>query len=86
MTPMQRAEALHKHATNSGEPLEHFVLELSDIEAFQMLDWLATAGNVNRELLQLDLAAAKAAGNPWPVMNCFLVMGMQVVRRLESLH
>lgn len=84
MTPFERAEALYKHAQHCGAPLEQFVLEMSDLEAFQTLDSLEK--QYQNPALTFDIAEAKANKNPWPVMNDFTICGFQVVRRQGELH
>ena len=90
MKAFERAKSLMQHAQYVGAPLEEFVLELTDSEAFEALDWLATdpenARYINQDLLTLDVAAAKAQKNPWELMNSFQIMGFVVTRRQGELH
>ena len=90
MRAFERAKALHQHAKYCGAPLEEFVLELTDTEAFEALDWLANdpenAPYINQELLAMDVAVAKASKTPWELMNSFQIMGLTVTRRQGELH
>ena len=84
MTPFERATSLYQHAMHCGAPLEQFVLELTDAEAFAALAVLAA--EYKNPALDMDLAVARAHNDPWPIMNNFLIGGFQVVRRQGELH
>ena len=89
MNAFERAKYLHHHASHVGAPLEEFVLELTDAEAFDALETLlsmASPGEMNVELFRMDLAIARASGSPWELMNNFKIMGFVVCRRQGELH
>lgn len=89
MKALERAKALHQHARHCGAPLHEFVLELTASEAFEALDWMAndpSATHINQELLRFDLAAARAANNPWPIMDDFQINGFSVIPRAGEVH
>jgi hypothetical protein len=75
---LAKAESLHKFASASGCPLETFALVLTELEALELLEWYATeyAGN---EQFDLDISIARRSKNPWPVLQNFRVLGLDMM-------
>jgi hypothetical protein len=83
MTPaaLAKAESLAKFVQASGCARETFALTLTDAEAFELLDYLADGGlgrYENHDLLMADVAEAKRRGDPWKVLGCFQLAGLNL--------
>ena len=91
-TALGRAEAVIRYANRLGARLSDFRVLVTDAEAFEALDWLVVTmeesapTEINMDLLKMDIAQAKANGDPWPVVNEFTILGLTLERISESLH
>ena len=81
---LEKAKSLYDYALGQGSQVSTFELAVSDTEAFELLDWFVEQ-NPGNELLEFDVSDAKRKGNPWEVMNNFVLMGLKVVPRM-TLH
>lgn len=83
-----KAESLRKFALGQGSPLADFQLLVSESEAFELLDYLADPSATRceaDELLLLDIAEAKLKRDPWPVLEHFRVLGLEI-KPVRALH
>lgn len=76
---LAKAESLHKFAAASGAPLDTFQLVLSDAEGLELLDYFKTEYACS-ELFDMDVAIARAKGDPWPVLDNFVILGLHMAR------
>ena len=85
---LEKAEALHRFALKSGAPLAEFKLALTLGEGYELIDYFAAGGlgrYQNHDQVVQEVAEAKAAGDPWLVLQYLRPNGLEVVR-LESVQ
>jgi len=76
---IEKAESLHKFATSSGMPISTFAVVLSEPEALELLEWYATQYAGNAEF-DLDVDIARRTKNPWPVLDNFQLLGLEIAK------
>jgi hypothetical protein len=74
---LAKAESLHKFASASGCPLDTFLLVLSNAEGLELLDYFKTEYQCS-ELFDMDVAIAQAKGDPWGVLDNFVLLGLHM--------
>lgn len=82
-TAIQKAESLLKFAQASGEQLGTFAVTLTDAEAYELLDHLASGALgmfAHHDMLVADVAAAKRAKDPWTMLAGFDLCGLSIAR------
>lgn len=85
---IEKAQKLRNFAQHCGSPLREFQLSLTKGEAYELLDHMVATGYANtahREQFNQDVLEAKAAGDPWMVLQHFNLMGLTIERK-EALH
>jgi hypothetical protein len=78
---LAKAESLAQFARASGSPLDTFALVLTEPEAYELLDYLASGGMgryENHALLIADIDEAKRQKNPWGVLGWFQLEGLSI--------
>ena len=85
MTPaaLLKAESLARYARDQGSPLWEFSLSITLGEAYELLDYLLE--QYDNPLLRHDVAQAKVNCNPWPVLEHFQLLGLEITR-MADLH
>ena len=86
---VKKAQQLAGFARDQGVPISTFVVALTDEEAFELLDFLASGGFgtfLNMDELHTDVEACKVRRDPWPVASELQLQGLAVVRAQELLH
>ena len=81
---LEKAESLHRFVLSQGAPLNTFQLALSDREGLEVLDWLQE--QYDNELLDSDIAIARATGDAWKVLDGFTLLGFAIVRASRVLN
>jgi hypothetical protein len=80
---VEKADALVAFAKRRGSPLKDFQVTITLEEAWELLDFMAAGGLgffQNHHVLVTDVAAAKAAGDPWTILPHMQLCGMPLAR------
>ena len=89
MTPLvlERANALRRYAKAVGARITDLQVTITTAEAFDVLDAIEASADYlcDASLLLDDLARARMAGNPWLVLDHWVVMGVPRAP-VERLH
>lgn len=80
---LKKAEALIRHAQYMGVKPAEFMVAVTLGEAYELLDYLVAVHD--SALLKRDIAEAKEACDPWPVLENFNLLGLAITRA-DGLH
>ena len=81
-----KAEGLRAYARHCGVAPSEFVLALTQGEAYELLDHLATGAlgvPRNMEALLSDINDAKVSGDPFTFLGHWEICGFAIVRTLD---
>jgi hypothetical protein len=88
LAALDKATALRNYAIATGYRLDTFLVVLTTVEAYETLAALERGDfgrMMNHHVLVADCQAARAAGDPWPVLEHFTLAGLKLTPQ-KALH
>lgn len=77
---LDKAESLARFAREQGAHLSTFKLALTNEEALDLVAWFVEQqGPFPNEVLIMDAQIAARTKNPWPVLENFNLLGLDIV-------
>ncbi len=76
-----KAQTLTRYAQARGAHLSTLQLTISDAEGLELLDWLLGEQPNPHPALIVDVELAHRAANPWPVLEHFRLLGLELAPR-----